>query len=175
MKNIKRVAIIGNAGSGKSTLAENLHQSLKLPVHHLDKYFWKPGWSYPDPSEYKLIHDALCDQEEWIIDGNNLRLLEYRMDKAQSIIFLDIPRYLCFWRILKRLYNFYGEVPPGGADGCNERISQKFVKFLQWVWNYENEYRPQIISLLNARSNKKVIHIFNTQNDVNQFIKETAS
>src|SRR3990167_5017001 len=102
MKSIKRIAIIGNAGSGKSVLAQKLHQILHLPVYHLDKYFWKSNWTHPDPDEYKIIHDKLCNQEEWIMDGMNLRLLEYRIQRADIIIFLDIPRYLCFWRIFKR-------------------------------------------------------------------------
>jgi adenylate kinase family enzyme len=69
MKQFRRIAIIGNAGSGKSTLAQQLHAQYKLPLYHLDQYFWKPGWVRPDMDEYKKIHDALCDQEEWIIDG----------------------------------------------------------------------------------------------------------
>ena len=58
MKNIKRIAIIGNAGSGKSTLTQKLHTITNLPVYYLDQYFWKPGWVRTDPDEYKKIHDA---------------------------------------------------------------------------------------------------------------------
>jgi len=86
MKNPKKIAIVGNAGSGKSTLSQKLHRILNIPVFHLDKYFWKPNWAHPDPDEYKIIHDNLCESGEWIIDGNNLRLLEYRIQRADIVI-----------------------------------------------------------------------------------------
>ena len=90
---VKRIAIIGNAGSGKSTLSQKLHTITNLPVYYLDQYYWKPGWVRTDPDEYKKMHDAICDKEEWIIDGINLRVMEYRIQRADVVIFLDIPRY----------------------------------------------------------------------------------
>src|SRR5438105_3043002 len=164
--NIKRIAIIGNAGSGKSTVANQLHQILKLPVFHLDKYFWKPNWVRTDPDEYKRIHDSLCDQDEWIIDGINLRVLEYRVQRADIIIFLDIPRYICFWRIFKRTIKNYGKETPSSALGCPERINWEFVKFLIWVWNFKRDYPPKIIALLDRYKDSKEIHIFKSQKKI---------
>lgn len=132
MKNIKRIAIIGNAGSGKSTLAQKLHEILNLPVYHLDKYFWKPNWTRPDPEEYKKIHDSICSQDKWITDGMNLRLLEYRIQRSDVIIFLDMPRYVCFWRIFKRTIKYYGRETPTSAENCPERFNWEFIKFLKW-------------------------------------------
>ena len=59
MKEIKKIAIIGNAGSGKSTLAYKLQQKLNLPIYHLDQYYWKPNWGRTDPDEYKIVHNNL--------------------------------------------------------------------------------------------------------------------
>ena len=41
---MKRIAIIGCGGSGKTTLATQLGAALGLPVHHLDRLFWRAGW-----------------------------------------------------------------------------------------------------------------------------------
>jgi adenylate kinase family enzyme len=41
---MKRILIIGCGGAGKSTLARQLGDKLGLPVVHLDKLFWHPGW-----------------------------------------------------------------------------------------------------------------------------------
>lgn len=172
MKNIKRIAIIGNAGSGKSTLTLKLHQLLNLPVYHLDKYFWKPGWKRPDPGEYKIIHDQLCDQDTWIMDGMNLRLLEYRINKADVIIFLDVPRYIAFWQIFKRTIRYYGKETPSSAEKCPERLNWEFIKFLKWVWDFKTGYIPKIIALLNSYTKTKQIYILRTQKEIDQFIDD---
>jgi adenylate kinase family enzyme len=177
MKNIKRIAIIGNAGSGKSVLAAKLHHILKLPVYHLDKYFWKPNWTHLNLDEYKIIHDQLCDQPKWIIDGMNLRVADYRLQKADMIIFLDLPRYMCFWNIFKRVFKYYGKEAPSSAPGCPEGINLKFFKFLKWVWDFKARYPEKIRTLLdaqlrNAQKNTKEIYILRSQQEINQFLEE---
>lgn len=172
MKSIKKVAIIGNAGSGKSTLTKKMQHILQLPVYHLDQYFWKPHWTRPNPEEYKIVHDAICDQDEWIIDGMNLRLLEYRIQKADSIIFLDIPRYKCFWRIFKRTITYYGRETPSSAQQCPERLNKEFVQFLMWVWNFKVKYKPRIVELLNCYKDTKKIYTLSTQGDIDHYLQK---
>jgi adenylate kinase family enzyme len=171
MKKIKRIAIIGNAGSGKSTLTQKLHKILHLPVYHLDKYFWKPNWVHPNPDEYKKIHDQLCDQDAWIMDGMNLRVLEYRIGRADIIVFLDIPRYRCFWRIFKRLITNYGKVTASNAPQCPEKVSWQFIKFLKWVWDFNKRYPPRIMELLHAAKGKE-FYVFTTNQEIDQFVEK---
>jgi len=169
---IKRITIIGNCGSGKSTLTRRLHQTLHLPVYHLDQYFWQPNWVRTDPEEYKKIHDALCDQDEWIIDGINLRLLEHRIQRADVIIFLDIPRYICFWRIFKRTLRYYGKETPSSPKGCPERLGWEFILFLKWVWNFNRKHLPDITLLLHTYANKKEIHILRSEQEIDALVKQ---
>jgi adenylate kinase family enzyme len=49
---MQRVAIIGSRGAGKSTLARKLGGILGLPVIHLDKEYWQPGWTEPPKAEW---------------------------------------------------------------------------------------------------------------------------
>lgn len=175
MKNLKRIAIIGNAGSGKSTLAQTLHQILKLPVYHLDKYFWKPNWIHPDLNEYRLIHDKICDQDKWIIDGNNLSVSEYRFKNADTIIFLNISRYKCIWRIIKRAFKYYGKATPTSADQCIENFFDlRFLNFLKWVWNFKKRNLNKIIELLAFYAKNKEIYILRSQYEIDEFIKKLS-
>ena len=41
---MERILVIGCPGAGKSTLSRQLGEKLGLPVIHLDRLFWKPGW-----------------------------------------------------------------------------------------------------------------------------------
>ncbi|GGJ18448.1 hypothetical protein [Paenibacillus hunanensis] len=49
---MQRVLIIGCSGSGKSTLSTQLQPILKLPLIHLDRYFWKPNWEATQDEEW---------------------------------------------------------------------------------------------------------------------------
>ena len=171
-KEIKRIAIIGNAGSGKSTLSQKLQAITNLPVYYLDQYYWKPGWVRTDPDEYKKMHDAICDKEEWIIDGINLRVMEYRIQRADMIIFLNIPRYICLWRIFKRTFQNYGKETLSSPKGCPERFNWEFIKFLKWVWDFKKKYPAAVKVLLKKYSDGKQIYIFKSQQEVDAFIKK---
>lgn len=169
--NAKRIAVIGNAGSGKSTLTKQLHTILGLAVYHLDQYFWGPNWQHPDPAEYKKIHDGLCDRSEWIMDGVNLRLLEYRIQKSDVIIFLDISIYTCLFRVLKRSVKYYNQEMADNAAGCKQQLNSKFVQFMKWILNFNKEYKPRIIKLLDEYKNSKSIYILRSADEVEQFIR----
>ncbi len=170
MKKIKRIAIIGNAGSGKSTLSQKLHKITNLPIYYLDQYYWKPRWVRTEPYEYKKMHDAICDKQEWIIDGINLRVMEYRIQRADMVIFLDIPRYLCFYRIFKRTFKNYGKETPSSAKGCPERFNWEYIKFLKWVWDFKKKYPAKIQEFLSQYPEKQS-YIFKSQPEVYAFIE----
>lgn len=169
LKNAKRIAIIGNAGSGKSVLAQKLHTILKLPVYHLDQYFWKPGWVEPDRSEYEKVHNALCDKHEWIIDGMNLRYLDYRAHKADVLIFLDLPRFRCLWNTFKRTCAYYGIETPSSAKGCVERFNGEYIRFIKWVWNFKKKYPALIKEILNRYPNNK-LYVMTSHAEVEEFL-----
>src|SRR5437868_3208169 len=99
----KRIAIVGNAGSGKTTLALKLKSILKLPIIHLDQYYWKPHWQKRAFEEFYPIHNDLCEQDAWIMEGNYVRALNPRFLRADVVIFIDMSRYHCVWRICKRM------------------------------------------------------------------------
>ena len=182
-RKIQKIAIIGNAGTGKTTLAIELHKKTGFPLYHLDHYFWKPGWVEPDRAEFEKIHNALCDKEYglpadcvrrsssakvealcegWIIEGMAIRFAEYRFAKADVIIFLDIPRYCCFWRIFKRTYKNWGK--EHCAPGCPERGPT--LKFLRFVWNFNYGHRDKILQLLEKYADAKKVYIFNTTDNI---------
>lgn len=51
-----KVMVVGSSGSGKSTFSRQLSKILKVPVYHLDMYFWKPNWQMMRYDEQIKIH-----------------------------------------------------------------------------------------------------------------------
>ena len=164
-----KIAVIGCPGSGKSTLALQLHKILNIPLFHLDQYFWQPGWQRPDRDEFVKIHNALCDGASWITDGMATRYLGYRAERADIIIFLDVPWYICLFRIFKRAFLNFGKVFFSSAPGCPERFPDR--EFLTYVWNFNKEYRPRIDDILEKYEGQKKIFIIKTNAELKNFIK----
>ena len=153
-----KIAIIGNAGSGKSSLGLKLHEILGIPLYHLDQYFWMPGWQEPDRDEFEKIHNQLCDKEAgWIIEGMAIRFLEYRIQKADIVIFLDTPTYLCLYRIFKRAFTHFGHLYFLSAKDCPEKWPD--LKFLKFIWNFNSERKPLIEDLLHEYQDQKKIFV----------------
>lgn len=156
----KKIAIVGCAGSGKTTLALQLKEELNLPLYHLDQYYWKSGWERVGLETFVEIHDSLCEQDEWIIEGSYVKCFYKRAMYADVIIFLDAPRYKCLWYVIKRSVFNFGKVIPGNSENCKQQIfSLKFLAFLKWVWNFNNRYRHMILYTLDELKDTKQIYI----------------
>jgi len=63
---VKRIMIVGQPGSGKSTLAQALGEKTGLPVIHIDKIHWQPGWVERSKAEKTRLCQEAERQERWI-------------------------------------------------------------------------------------------------------------
>jgi adenylate kinase family enzyme len=73
-----------------------------LPVVHLDRLFWKPGWIEADRAEWKEVNRRLLEGERWIIEGEYRSTMEGRCAAADAIVFLDLPFSVCAVRTIRR-------------------------------------------------------------------------
>jgi adenylate kinase family enzyme len=166
---MKRVLVIGSGGAGKSTFARVLGERLGLPVIHLDKVYWRAGWVEPPKDEWRRKVEELCAGESWVMDGNYSGTLEVRLAACDSIIFLDLPRTLCLWRVLKRALIYRGTSRPDVAEGCHENLN---MEFFLWVWNYRKRSRPKVLSRLEEHGGGKQIFILRSSAQVEKFLEE---
>jgi adenylate kinase family enzyme len=164
---MERVIIIGCGGAGKSTLAQQLGQKTGLPVVHLDKLFWKPGWQTRPKDEFDLIVAEELAKDRWIMDGNFNRTLPLRIQHCDTVIYLDFSRIACLMGVLKRVSTTYGKVRPDMGEGCPERMS---LEFLKWVWNYNKNMRQGNYRLLNEVTNAQTI-VLKNRRMVRRFLK----
>lgn len=164
---MERILIIGCGGAGKSTLARQLGEKLDLPVVHLDKLFWKPGWVESTDAEFDEALEKELEKPRWIMDGNFNRTMQQRMKRCDTVIYLDFGRFACLSGVLKRVLTTYGRVRPDMGEGCPERFD---FEFLKWVWNFNRNKRETYYRLLNEAESIETIALKNRR-QVRTFLK----
>ena len=98
-----KIAILGYVGSGKTYISNYISDKEKVPVLHLDAVKFDKKWKPIDDSLVLPIVAEFMSKDDWIIDGYYKTLLfEERLEKADMIILMLLPRLLCFARAFKR-------------------------------------------------------------------------
>lgn len=165
---VRRVLVIGPGGAGKSTTAVRLAEALALPLVHLDALYWKPGWVKTADDEWRTTVERLAAEDAWVMDGNYGGTLDLRLAACDTAIFLDMPRLVCIWRVMKRAWVFRGTTRPDMREGCPERLTWEF---LRWIWTYRRKRGPDILSRLDALRGEKDVVILRSTREVDEFLR----
>jgi adenylate kinase family enzyme len=169
---MNKILIIGSGGAGKSTLSRQLGAILNLEVINLDALYWHPGWVETPKPEWRQIVQELTVRESWVMDGNYSGTMDIRLLAADIIIFLDFPRILCMWRVIKRGWQYIGKTRPDMGSGCPERLNWEFLK---WVWTYPRDRRPGILEKLSQLAPHQKVIILRSPSEVKQFLQNISS
>jgi adenylate kinase family enzyme len=169
---MRRVLVVGSSGAGKTTFSRRLSEILDIKLIYLDKEHWRSGWVEPPKQVWRRKVEELVGGDEWIMDGNYSGTLDVRIEACDTVIFLDLPRTLCVWRILKRVATYRGTNRPDLPEGCHEKLD---LSFLLWVWNYPSRTRPKVLGLIKEHSQtKRFVHL-RSRRAVERFLSEEAT
>ena len=171
MIRMQRIIIIGSSGAGKSTLARRLGEATGLSVVHLDLLFWRPNWTETPEDEWRQTVEKAVRGDSWIMDGNFGGTMEPRFEACDTVIFLEMPRTLCVYRILKRVAFYRPGSRPDMAEGCHEKFDWEFLK---WVWNYPARSKPKVEALIERFQKTKTIIRLKSKKEVEDFLKQCA-
>ncbi len=148
--------ILGPGAAGKSVLASRLGDITGLPVIELDKRFWRPGLAATPPAQWADIQRALVRPEKWIMDGDlgPYDVIGVRLQAADTIVFLDFPRWRCAWRAIRR--------------------SRERADFWRWLWNYRRHSRPLIRQAIATHADRAGLHVLTTPRAIERFVAQTG-
>ena len=110
---------------------------------------------------------ALVARDRWVMDGNYSHTLDLRLPKTDTIIYLDIPRHICVWRVAKRVVRTYGRSRPDLGEGCPERLDPAFLK---WVWDYPKEREAKNQAILDEQRAEKQVIVLRNSSEIKTFL-----
>lgn len=169
---MRKIVIVGCAGAGKSTLARQLGALLKTEVVHLDALYWKPNWVKTPENEWQETVKVLLEKDSWILDGNFSSSRRMRFDAADTIIFLDFPRYLCLWRVIKRRFQFRFQDRPDKGNGCSEQLNSYL---LGHVWSFPSRLRPSLVKDVEEYSALRNVIVLRSPRQTRRFLARVTS
>ena len=169
----KRIVISGNCGSGKTTLAQELSQKLNIPIFHLDKYYWKPGWKKRNSKEFMMLHNKLCKKKSWIIEGPYASGLAERCNLADVVVFLDRSPFLCSWRVIKRMITNFRTKRKDLNEGDFYGLGITKV-VLKNIWLFEKQHKPRLFNIINKEATKKV-RLLTSNKEITNFVQNLST
>jgi adenylate kinase family enzyme len=165
----RRVIVTGLAGSGKSTFSLALAAKTGLPVIHLDLHFWKPGWVAPSETEWREKQCGVLADNAWIADGNYHETLDLRLERADTVVFLDPPWWLCAGRAFLRGFRMPSELPEGCDYSAWLRLRDEWRLAVR-IWRKrrsEPEHEHEIIS---QHGQHVALHVLRSKRAVREFL-----
>jgi adenylate kinase family enzyme len=150
----RRVAIVGNIAGGKSTLARALSEATGIPHREYDTLLWRGAELLPD-TEARALEQAWLAEDIWVIDGMGAwEAIERRLDRADGIIFIDLPLLQhCAWAAQRRL-----DQARRGETDPKEQVLDLETLFRVMMVTHQRT-RPKILAYLAAHPEKQTVHL----------------
>ncbi len=148
-----RIMVLGLSCSGKSTFSNHLHQITKIPIYHLDSFYWKYPWKRNESFSISslLINDA------WIMDGNYFDYnFKTRLALSDYVFYIDSSLLMRIYRMIKRHIHYKRNSTNKNAVSNMINLNFIFSTIKKQIF-----LQPRILKLLNKNYKNKLIYIKN--------------
>ncbi|MEA4911033.1 MAG: adenylate kinase [Oscillospiraceae bacterium] len=161
---MRRVLVIGCPGSGKSTFARRLRDKTGLPLFYLDMLWHKPDKTNISPEEFDKRLAEMTAGDAWIIDGNYLRTLPPRLERCDTVFFLDFTAQVCLAGARARIGEKREDMPWTETELDDD--------FMRWILDFPEDQLPRIRELLDRYGESRQIVLFNTREEADAYLQK---
>ena len=106
-----RVLVIGCPGSGKSTFSRALAEKTGFSLVHLDRLYWNADRTTVEKQVFRRRLEDALEGESWIIDGDYASTMELRLQRCDTVFFLDYPEEVCLSGVRDRIGKPRADLP----------------------------------------------------------------
>lgn len=150
-----KILIVGTVGTGKTTLAKKLSKDYNIKYYEIDSIVHddRQNGRKREEEEQNVIIKNINKNENWIIEGVLRKNLQYLLELADKIIYLDVPKYKRNIRILKRYIKQKLKL-----EKSNYKPDIKMLKMMfKWSNDFEKS-KKELENLLIKYKNKLEIY-----------------
>jgi adenylate kinase family enzyme len=146
---VQRISVVGNSGSGKTTLARGLAAALGIPHLELDAIFHQPGWQPLELELFRQRVDAFTAGPAWVVDGNYSVVRDIVWSRADTVVWLDLPRSRVMRRVVRRTLRrtaTRAELWNGNREPWSNLFRFKpDESIIAWAWTQHHMYRKRYL------------------------------
>jgi adenylate kinase family enzyme len=150
-----RIVVLGPGGAGKSTFARQLAAASGAEWIEVDRIFWQPGLMPLPVGEWEALQEVTFGGDGWIADGDlgPYDALDARLRYADVVVLLDVSRWRCVWRSLRR--------------------SRERRDYWTWVLTWRRRWRPRLLDAV-ARHPRAELLILRSTADKRRALERLA-
>jgi adenylate kinase family enzyme len=162
--------VAGTSGSGKTTLGRRIAAGLAAPHIEIDALFHGPSWT-PRPTFMQEVEEFSA-QSEWVTEWQYDSARPLLADRADLMVWLDLPRTLVMSRVIRRtvrrqlrrerLWHDNREAPLWTIFSDRDHI-------IRWAWNTHHQSHDRIHAVLEDRPDLPVVRLTRSR-DVNSWV-----
>lgn len=158
------ISVVGCSGAGKTTLSRRLARQLGYRHVELDALYHQPNWqTLPTAQFQQQVTDAL-QGDGWVVEGNYSAARPLVLERADMVIWLDLPRATVMrrvlWRTVRRLFGRQS-LWNGNRERWSNLLSLKPERsILAWAWTRHAVYRQRYADeLRNAPAHHRYLRL----------------
>jgi len=130
--------VVGTSGSGKSTLGRSLAGVLGADFLELDSVYHQADWVPLPTPEFRRRVASVAAGECWVIDGNYSKVRDLVWARADTVVWLDLPRRAVMRRVVWRSFRRAAarvELWNGNRERWRNLLTlDKEESVVSWAW-----------------------------------------
>ena len=176
---MQRISVVGSSGAGKTSLARVISARLGIPRIELDAIYWGPEWTHLDDEEFGVeVADAVAG-DTWIVDGNysSTPVQEIIWGRADTVVWLDLPRRVVTWRVLRRSVQRAAtgeQMWAGNTERWSNLVKwQPEDNIVRWSWTRFHPTREKYAARMSDQRWKHLTFVMlRSRTEVAQFLEQ---
>src|SRR5699024_6985427 len=131
----------------------------------------KPNWVEAPVEEFSEGQQKIVALDKLLIEGNYSGTFDIRLPYVDTIIYLELPLYVCLYRVIKRWIKNRGKTRVDMGEGCKEKLDYEFITYIWTTYKpRKQKMQARFRALQDNGSSTKVI-ILKNKKEIHSYLE----